>query len=100
SLLLRNFRHEGVELLGAVEDLVPLYNRARVFIAPTRFSAGVPLKVYEAAAHGLPVVATDLLARQLGWEPGEDLLAAPASDPDAFASACARLHDDADLWQS
>ncbi len=71
-----------------------------MFVAPTRFSAGVPLKVLEAAAYGLPVVATDLLREQLGWEAGKHLLASPASDADAFADHCVRLATDQALWRS
>src|SRR5262249_31922508 len=51
----------GVRFTGRVEDIVPIYEDARIFVAPTRFAAGIPLKVYEAAAHGLPVVTTPLL---------------------------------------
>jgi GT2 family glycosyltransferase/glycosyltransferase involved in cell wall biosynthesis len=78
-----------VQVLDAVADLVPLYDRARVFIAPTRFAAGIPAKVTDAAAYGVPVVATTLLADQLGWVAGQDLLA--ADEPDAFADACVEL---------
>ena len=76
----------------------PFYDGARVFVAPTRFSAGVPLKILEAAAHGLPVVATDLLRDQLGWEAGKHLLSSPVSDADAFADNCVRLATDETLW--
>lgn len=93
-------RYPGVEFLGGVEDLDPLFERARVFVAPTRFAAGVPLKVYEAASRGVPVVTTDLLARQLGWEAGIDLLAAPVNDADAFAQACALLYRDDSSWNA
>ena len=82
--------------LGGVDDLTPHYARARVFVAPTRFAAGIPLKVIDAARHGVPVVATTLLAGQLGWQPGVELLA--ADDPARFAAAVAMLHDDAALW--
>lgn len=85
-----------VEILGTVEELAPLYGRARAFVAPIRFSAGIPIKVYEAAAHGLPVVATSGLARQLGWRDDHELLT--ADDAEGLARQCIRLlHDDA-LW--
>ena len=35
---------------GTVDDLAPLYDSSRIFIAPTRYAAGLPLKVVEAAA--------------------------------------------------
>ena len=86
----------SVTMLGQVKDLLPIYNAARVFIAPTRFAAGIPLKVHEAAAHGIPVVATPLLAEQLGWRDGEELLV--AGDAPEFAAQCARLYRDETLW--
>jgi glycosyltransferase involved in cell wall biosynthesis len=88
----------GVEILGAVPELGDLYDAARVFVAPTRFSAGVPLKVYEAASRGVPVVATELLATQLGWEPDQELVVS-AAEPAAFAAAVARLYTDEALWR-
>ena len=48
----------SVRMLGPVADLTPVYDSHRIFVAPTRFAAGLPHKVHEAAAHGLPVVAT------------------------------------------
>lgn len=86
-----------VRLLGRVADLRPLYDRSRVFIAPTRFAAGIPMKVHEAAAAGLPSAATALLARQLGWADGVEL--AVGDGAEAFARACQRLYTDRDLWR-
>ena len=85
------------DLVGAVDDLRPHYAAARLVVAPTRFASGIPHKVAQAAAHGVPVVATEVLARQLGWTPGRDLLA--ASDAAGFAAACARLFREKALWR-
>ncbi len=90
--------HPRVTLHGAISDLQPLYDQHRVFIAPTRFAAGTPYKVHEAASFGLPVVATELLRRQLGWENGRDLLAADASEPAAFACHVVAAQRDEVLW--
>ncbi|MXV43734.1 glycosyltransferase [Saccharibacter sp. 17.LH.SD] len=92
-------RYPRVELLGAVEDLEPLFDQCRVFVAPTRFAGGLPFKLHEAAAYGLPIVATTLLQEQVGWREGEALLSAPSDDPGAFARAVRRLYDNEDLWQ-
>ena len=91
--------HQRVTLLGAVAQTQRLYDSHRLFIAPTRYAAGTPYKVYEAASFGLPVVATDLLRRQMGWEDGIDLLAAESTDPAGFAARVVRLYRDAELWQ-
>jgi hypothetical protein len=98
--LLERFRgHPRITLRGALADLTPLYDAHRIFVAPIRFAAGLPYKVYEAAARGVPVVASDLLRRQMGWEDGADLLSAPAADPAAFADRIVTLYRDAALWQ-
>jgi GT2 family glycosyltransferase len=90
-------RSPRIRLLGRVEDLRPIYGSARVFIAPTRYAAGVPMKVHEAAAFGVPVVATGVLAAQLGWLSGLDLLVADAAAE--FADACRRAYEDKTLWE-
>ena len=88
----------GVRLLGRVPRLNGHYDQARVFIAPTRFAAGIPHKVHEAAAHGVPVVATSIVADQLGWRDRRDLLV--ADDPQKFSEACEELYTDEKLWYS
>jgi GT2 family glycosyltransferase len=79
-----------------LDDLTPLYDRARVFVAPTRYAAGIALKVLEAAARGVPIVATPLVARQLGWQAGVELLI--AGEPPEFARAITSLFADRTLW--
>lgn len=90
--------HPRITLRGAVADMTPLYDAHRVFIAPTRYAAGLPYKVHEAASYGVPVVATDLLRRQLAWEDGQDLLASDAADPEAFARQVLALYRSEELW--
>jgi GT2 family glycosyltransferase/glycosyltransferase involved in cell wall biosynthesis len=88
----------GVVPLGLVDDLAPLFDRARVFIAPTRYAAGIPVKVQTAAAAGIPLVTTSLVADQLRWRPGTELLV--GDDATAFASQCVRLYQDEGLWHT
>ncbi|GJE75239.1 glycosyltransferase [Methylorubrum suomiense] len=94
------FIRDGVRITGRVPRTEPYLDAARVFLAPTRFAAGIPHKVHEAVAHGLPCLATPILSEQLGWPEGTGLLARDWRDPDAFASALIRLHEDAALWRS
>jgi O-antigen biosynthesis protein len=92
----QRLEREGVTFTGRLDELEPVFDQARVFIAPTRFAAGIPHKVHEAAAFGLPCVTTSLLARQLGWRDGRELLV--ADDARAFAGQCRALHEDEALW--
>lgn len=86
-----------VRLVGRVEDLDPLYDAARVFVAPARYAAGVAAKVIEAACNGVPVVASQILVRQLGWQSGVQILGAP--DAASFAAGIDQLLGDDDLWR-
>lgn len=95
--LRRELESRRVRFHGRIADISHFYAESRLFVAPTRFAAGIPLKIYEAAAHGLPVVASRLLADQLAWEDGVDLLAADTAQE--FAEACARLYRDAHVWE-
>jgi glycosyltransferase involved in cell wall biosynthesis len=88
---------EGVVFTGFVEDLDPVYDRSRVFVAPHRFAAGAPHKVIEAMAHGVPCVMSKLLADQLEVTDGEEALV--ASDARGMAEQISRLYRDRRLWR-
>ncbi len=94
---IEQLQNDSIEMLGKVDDLKDLYNRTRLFVAPTRFAAGIPHKVHEAAAYGLPVVTTPLIAAQLEWKDEVDLLVGDSSK--AFARQCVKLYRDAQLWE-
>ena len=91
--------NDRVEIVGPVGDPRELFDRHRVFVAPTRFAGGVPFKVHEAASYGLPQVVTTLLQDEVGWTDGVELLSAPANDAEAFAAAVVRLYQDRELWE-
>jgi O-antigen biosynthesis protein len=82
---------------GFVPDVAPLFNRARVSIAPLRYGAGVKGKLNLAMSYGLPVVATTAAVEGMQLVPEADVLV--ADDPAAFAAAVIRLYHDAALWQ-
>ena len=86
-----------LDLAGVADEVGPALARTRVFVVPTRFAAGIPLKALQAAALGLPMVVTGLIAGQLGWHDGAELLV--ADDASAFAQAVARVYRDRPLWE-
>jgi glycosyltransferase involved in cell wall biosynthesis len=86
----------GIEIVGWVPDLEPLYQQSRVFVAPLRYGAGMKGKVAESMIHGLPVVTTSVGAEGMSARPGHDLLV--ADDPNDFAAAVTRLMSDDALW--
>jgi polysaccharide biosynthesis protein PslH len=74
-----------VEALGFVDDLSAAYASASCAVAPLLQSGGTPLKVIEALAHGLPVIATSRAAAGLELRDGQSCLL--ADDGEAFARA-------------
>jgi GT2 family glycosyltransferase len=100
GVTLERFRdHPRVTLRGAVANTRPIYDAHRVFVAPTRYSAGMPYKVHEAASYGVPVVASELLRRQLGWENGRELLSADVTEPEEFAQHVVALYRSEEAWE-
>jgi glycosyltransferase involved in cell wall biosynthesis len=91
-------RAAGVELVGPVADAEPLYGRARLFVEASPAGGGTRLKVLNALARGLPVVASPEGAEGLDAVPGQHLLV--ASDAESMAEAACRLMADDGLWRT
>jgi len=61
----------GVEMVGYVDSMAEELARATVFVVPLWVGAGVRVKIVEAMAARVPVVATRLAAEGLGLVAGE-----------------------------
>jgi polysaccharide biosynthesis protein PslH len=72
-----------VRSLGFVEDLATVYGQARCAVVPLLQGGGSPLKLVEALAYGLPVLATPRAIAGLRVHDGEDCLVAEGAE--AFA---------------
>ena len=97
DVALSDLKCKGVRVHGTQSDLTEVFNRARVFVAPTRYSAGIPYKAHEAAARGVPLVISQIIGEQLAWADGEDCMVANSAG--AFAEACCRVYADKHLWE-
>ncbi len=84
-------RYPEARLRGFVADLAPLYEAADVAVVPVRAGGGTRIKILEAFAHGVPVVATRLGAEGIEAADGEHLLL--AEDAEGFARACLRVKE-------
>jgi glycosyltransferase involved in cell wall biosynthesis len=85
----------GIEVHADPADLAPHYAWADTALAPVRAGGGTRIKILEAFAARVPVVATRIGAEGLAVHDGEHLLL--ADDADGFAAACRRLGGDAQL---
>ncbi|HEY7106786.1 MAG TPA: glycosyltransferase, partial [Acidimicrobiia bacterium] len=87
---------ERVVLLGQREDVDELYAAMDVF-ALASYREGFPRSAMEAAAMGLPIVATDIRGCRQVVDDGENGLLVPARDAGALHSALRRLVEDPGL---
>lgn len=69
-------------ITGAVKDVRPYRNRARVFVTAVRLGSGMRLKVLEAMASGLPIVSTSLGLAGIDAQTGVNCLV--ADTPELF----------------
>lgn len=89
--------HDGnrITVTGTVGSTAPYFREAAALVVPLRFGSGTRIKILEAWARRLPVVATRLGADGLEAENGRHLLI--ADSPEDFARACLRLLQDRGL---
>jgi O-antigen biosynthesis protein len=87
----------SVRILGYVPDVKPLFDRARISVAPLRFGAGVKGKVNQSMSFGVPTVVTSIAAEGMYLTDGEHALV--ADDPASFADAVVRLWTSPELWR-
>jgi len=88
-------RANGVRFLGHRNDVDALYSGMDLFVLPSH-REGFPRAAMEAAASGLPVIATDVRGCRQVVGPGVTGLLIPVRDADAVARAIDRLgRDDA-----
>jgi len=87
----------GFNVLGHVENIQPLLESSRVFLAPLRFGAGLKGKLIEAMQWGIPSVTTatgaEGIASADAW-PG-----AVVDNDAAFISAAVEIHVSESRWK-
>ena len=56
---------KNIKVLGHVEDLKEIYDKARVLLAPLKWGAGIKGKICEAAMNNVPIITTKVGAEGL-----------------------------------
>ena len=93
----RALRTKTIHAVGYVTDPEPYFAKARVFVAPLRYGAGMKGKIGQALSFGLPIVTTSIGAEGMDLVNERHVLV--ADDPEAFAAAVVRLYTDNVLWE-
>jgi sugar transferase (PEP-CTERM/EpsH1 system associated) len=91
-------RVPGVEIVGAVPDERPWFDRSDLLVVPMRMGSGVRLKVLQAMAMGVPVVSTSL--GMTGVDAGDGTHYLLADTPKEFARQIIRALEDPSLRQT
>jgi glycosyltransferase involved in cell wall biosynthesis len=94
--LLSRAESDGVRFLGMRKDVHRIYQALDLFVLPSH-REGFPRAAMEAAASGLPVIATDIRGCRQVVEDGVNGILFPVKDVDALTEAIVRIGDDADL---
>ncbi len=87
--LKREAETAGARWLGFVEKLETFFEEIDVLVVPLRFGGGVRIRILEALAAGVPVVASEVAVAGLGVAGGEQC--AIASGADAIAASVTNL---------
>ncbi len=87
----------GVEVMGYVPDVEPLFRSCRLMVVPLRYGAGIKGKLGESLSYGLPAVTTTIGAEGFGLTDGVEALI--ADEPQAFAAAVVRGYEQRNLWE-
>lgn len=77
---------KGVSVTGFVDEILPCFHEAGVFVAPFRIARGVQNKVLQAAACELPIVTTSMGAEGIAFASEQSMFI--ADDEMAFSQAC------------
>jgi glycosyltransferase involved in cell wall biosynthesis len=94
--LLARAEATGVRFLGMRKDVERIYQGLDIFVLPSH-REGFPRAAMEAAASGLPVIATDIRGCRQVVEDGMNGLLFPVKDVDALTAAIDRVGSDDEL---
>jgi glycosyltransferase involved in cell wall biosynthesis len=89
---LQRWHQEGlIRWLGHQKDMPDLLRRADIAVLPTSYHEGVPRFLLEAAACGLPLVATDIEGCRVVVRDGINGFIVPVKNPHALANSIETL---------
>lgn len=88
----------GVDVIGYVEHLGPIFTHCRLSVAPLRYGAGIKGKVGTSLSYGVPCVATPVAAEGMGLSDRVNVMI--GADVKGFAEAVIEAYQDEGLWST
>ena len=93
----KSFESKNVEVVGFVEDIDDVYQRARVFVSPLLSGAGLKGKVIDCMASGLPSVMSSVSAEGTGLVHSQSTYVAESVSE--WCEYIKLLYQDEQAWQ-
>ena len=90
--ILKLSQSSSIEVTGFVDDIMPYFQSAHIFIAPFLLARGVQNKVLQAMSCGLATVSTPMGAEGILANAGDNMILAETADD--FTEACIVLAND------
>ena len=94
---IQDLASDRIIIRGYVKDLLPLFSKHRLSIAPLRYGGGIKGKIVTSLSYGLPVAATSIAAEGMGLGADDGVLVADAAEQ--MAEQIFRLYSNGDLWR-
>ncbi|WCK56183.1 glycosyltransferase [Aneurinibacillus sp. Ricciae_BoGa-3] len=91
---IQNLSSNNIIVTGTTNKIRDYYNECRIFIAPVRYAAGIPLKMLECFSFGLPAIVSPLIASQLGIA-DQELIGRDSVD---FANKVIHCYNNEAIW--
>ncbi|MBK8187801.1 MAG: glycosyltransferase [Cellvibrio sp.] len=91
-------QYKNLSILGFVDDVRPYLSEAHIYVCPIRDGGGTKLKVLDALAMEIPLVADPIACEGIDVVDGQSVLF--ASDPKDYVSAVKKLISDDKLSES
>jgi ubiquinone/menaquinone biosynthesis C-methylase UbiE/glycosyltransferase involved in cell wall biosynthesis len=86
----------GIEILGFIKDLEPVFSSIRLSVAPLRYGAGIKGKIGTSLCYGVPCVATPIAVEGMGLTNDKNVLI--GETPEQLADAICGAYLDPSKW--
>jgi len=91
-----SYKNDKVFVPGFIHDVKPYFERAKIFLSPLRYGAGMKGKIGQSMALGLPVITTKVGAE--GMNLVHDMNSMIAESSKDFVAAICSLYTDEKSW--
>jgi len=95
---LADYKNIGVNLVGYVEKVQPYLNQAGIYVSPLFVGGGIRIKILEAMAMELPVLATNIAAEGIKCKNGDGLIICNSAED--YIRHVSKLIEDPDYSKS